>query len=85
MGVREPTANGYRMLRMKYIRRRGIINNDRFSKITTNLRKVLQKSVQRIRPITSKKQTNFDIISLVIVTTISEESMVDDMMDVQLI
>ena len=84
MSVREPAANGYRMLRMKYIRRGGIINYNRFSKITADLRKVLQKSVQNTRLIASQ-QTNFDIISLVIVTAISKESMVDDMMDVQLI
>jgi len=41
VGVREPAADGYRMLRMEDIRSRRVINDDRFTEVTANLRKVL--------------------------------------------
>lgn len=67
MSVREPAADGYRVLRMEYIRSRRIIDNDGLSKVTTNLGKIL------------------DIISLVVITTVPKQTVMDNVMDVQLI
>jgi hypothetical protein len=41
VGVREPAADGYRMLRMEYIRRGGIINYDGVTKVAADLGQVL--------------------------------------------
>ena len=44
MGVREPAADGYRVLRVEYIGRGRIIDNYRVSEVATNLRKILYKN-----------------------------------------
>jgi len=41
--VREPAADGYRVLRVEDVGSRGVVDDDGFPKITANLRKVLQK------------------------------------------
>jgi hypothetical protein len=41
MCVREPAADGYRVLRVEDIGSRGVVNDDGFPKVTTNLRKIL--------------------------------------------
>lgn len=43
MCVREPAADGYRVLRMKDVGGWGVVNDDSFSKVSTNLRKILLK------------------------------------------
>jgi len=65
--VRKPTANGDSVLWVEDVRCRRIINDDCFTQITSDLRKI------------------FDVISLVIITTLTEQSMVHNVMDVQLV
>lgn len=43
MCVREPAADGYRVLGVKDVGGWGIINNDSLSKVSANLRKILLK------------------------------------------
>lgn len=43
MCVREPAADGYRVLRVENVRGGGIVNDDRFAKVTADLRKILLK------------------------------------------
>jgi hypothetical protein len=56
MGVREPAADWYRVLRMEYIGCRRVINNNCVSKVTTDLGKVLREGV-RISTLKQTKQT----------------------------
>lgn len=41
MSVREPATDGYRMLRVKYIGCRRVIDDDRLLEVTANLGEVL--------------------------------------------
>lgn len=41
VSVREPAADGYRVLRMEYIRGGRIVDDDRLSKVTANLGEIL--------------------------------------------
>ena len=43
MCVREPAADGYRVLRMENVRSRRVVNDNGFSEITANLRKILHR------------------------------------------
>lgn len=67
MSIREPAADRYRVLRVKDIRGRGIVNNDGFPQVTPNLREI------------------FDIVALVVVAAVSEQAMMDNIVDVQLV
>ena len=67
VGVREPAADGYHMLRVEDVGRRGVVDDDRVAQVTANLREV------------------FDIVALVVVATLSEQPMVDHIMNVKLV
>lgn len=41
VGVRKPTANGHRVLRVEYIRRGRVVDNDRLLQVAPDLRKIL--------------------------------------------
>lgn len=41
VSVREPAADGYRVLRVEDVRRRRVINDDGFSEVTAYLGKIL--------------------------------------------
>lgn len=41
MRIREPTANRYRVLRMKYVRCRRVVDDDCFLEIAANLGQIL--------------------------------------------
>lgn len=41
MCVREPAADGYRVLRVENVGGGGVVNDDRFAKVAADLRKIL--------------------------------------------
>lgn len=43
VGVREPAADGYRMLGVEYVGRRGVVDDDSVSKFAANLGEILGK------------------------------------------
>ena len=72
MCVGEPTADGYRVLWMEYVRGRGVIYNYCLPKVTADLGKILYKLLAGMFYTNLARGTNLDIISLVVVTTVSE-------------
>jgi hypothetical protein len=64
VSVGEPTADRYGVLRVENVRCRGIVDDDRFSQISSDLGKI------------------FDVVSLVIVTTFTEKTVVNDVVDI---
>lgn len=46
MCVREPAADGYRVLRVEDVGSRRVVNDDGFPKVTANLRKILENEVR---------------------------------------
>ena len=72
MSVREPAADGNRMLRVKYVRCWRIVDDNRLSQIASDLRKVLHIKSKRHSGDKMRHRTNLHIISLVVVATITE-------------
>jgi hypothetical protein len=64
VSVREPTADRHGVLRVENVGCRGIVDDDCFSQISSNLGKI------------------FDVVSLVIVTTFTEEAVMNDVVDI---
>ncbi len=87
MSVREPAADGNRVLRVKDVRGWRIVNDDRFSEVTAYLRKILLDWLDTMRIECEMKYgaTNLDVVSLVIVAALAEEAMVHYIMNIQLI
>lgn len=84
--VREPAADGYRVLRVEDVGSRGVVDDDSVPKLTANLREILLEIVNKIVANgTSLHRTNLDVVALVVVTALSEQSMVDHVVNVQLI
>lgn len=67
MCVREPAANGHGVLRVEYVRSRGVVDDDGVLEITSDLGQIL------------------DVVALVVVAAFAEQSVVDDIVDIQLI
>jgi hypothetical protein len=74
MGVREPAADGYRVLRVEYIGRGRIINNDSVSEVAADLREILCTSQYDLDEQFSAHilKTNLHVVALVIIATVSE-------------
>lgn len=72
MCVGEPTADGYRMLWMEYVRGRRIVDNYCLSKVTTNLGEILCRLLASLFCANLLEGTDLDVVSLVIVTAVSE-------------
>jgi hypothetical protein len=64
MSIGEPTADRYGVLGVEDIGCWGVVDDDGFSKISSDLGKV------------------FDVVSLVIVTAFTEETVVNNVMDI---
>lgn len=69
--VREPAADGYRVLGMEDVGRRGVVDNNGFSEVPSDLGKVLHDSSESVIAPRSN-DTDLHIIPLVIVTALSE-------------
>ncbi len=67
MRIREPTADRHRVLRVKYVRSRRVVNNYGIFEIPADLGEVL------------------DVVSLVIITTLTEQSVVNDLVYIELV
>lgn len=67
MRVGEPTANGYGVLRVEYVGRRRVVDDDGVLEVTPDLGEIL------------------DVVAAVVVAALSEQSVVDDTMDVELV
>ena len=64
MSIGEPTADGNGVLRVEDVRGWGIVDDDGFSKISSDLGKI------------------FDVVSLMVITTFAEETVMYDVMDI---
>jgi hypothetical protein len=64
VSIREPTANGYSMLRVEYVRCRRIIDDDGFSKITANLGEILDVVPLVIITAFSEKAVVYNVVNI---------------------
>lgn len=84
MGVAEPRANRYGVLWVEDVRCGRVVNDDCLSEISANLGKILEfVLVSRQTP--SRKPAYLDVVSLMIVAALAEQTMMHNMMYVKLI
>jgi len=83
MCVGEPTTDWDGVLWVEDVGSWRVIDDDGFFEIASDLRKVLL--VVRIMKSTYSEQTYLDIVSLMVVATFTEKSVMNDTMNVQLI
>lgn len=73
MCIGEPTADGYRMLWVEYVRGRRVVDNYCLSKVAANLGEILCKLLAKVVfGQNSLEGTDLNVVSLVIITTVSE-------------
>ena len=83
MRVREPTADGHRVLRVEDVRGGRVVDYDGFPQVTADLGEVLKAWVSHgLEDGLVRRKAYLNIIALVVVTALSEKAMMDDVMDV---
>lgn len=72
MGVGEPAADGYSVLRVKNVGRGRIVNYDCFSKVTADLREILDKFSNWSSEEKIPVKANLDVVALMVVAAFAE-------------
>jgi hypothetical protein len=73
------------MLRVEDVRGRRVVDDDGVLEITANLREVLLNALVSGCGRRQWSQSYFDVVTLVVVTTFAEKSVVDNAVDVKLV
>jgi hypothetical protein len=81
MSIREPAADWYGVLRMEYVRCRGVVDNDGILEISADLREVLCKVSPGVHQAT-ELESYLDVVSLMIVTAFPEKPVVYNAVDI---
>lgn len=81
MSIREPAADRHRVLWVEDVRCRGVVDDDGILQISTDLRKILYL-IRHDRDQESSSSTYLDVISLMVVTALSEKPMMYNAMDI---
>lgn len=83
MSIRKPAADGDSVLRVEDVRRRRVVDDDGVLEIATNLGEILWKVSRRFP--SSGSCAYLDVVALVVVAALAEETVMHNTVDVQLI